>query len=495
MNDAYEFLMPDSVSPEAGKVELHDRAQDVVITTLTACANILGGKEANQPTDEQLAELLHRHFSQLDVSDAAHILHYWFMRRPRTISGPAESRRSVVRKFGSQSEQWEAAIEAMMPCWADNFANPASQHARGKAARELVERARVSILNELGAQGYSLVFTSGATEANNLALIGAAAAAASSRGRHILVSAIEHPSVLEPLVRLRRSGFTVEVVPVDKNGRIQIDRFEQMLRDDTLLVSVGLANHEVGVVQLVERIAGICRRRGILLHSDCTQAVGKMPLSVSQLDADFVTLSAHKIYGPKGVGALLARTSPVARLQPLLRGGHEEDGLRPGTLPVPLIVGFAKAVQMATKNEPRFEARMAPLRDRFEQQVLSGLVGVVDVRVNGGGARRLAHVSNLSFIGVPDGKQLIDAVQRRICVSAGSACQSALHEPSPVLAAMHDPRSITASVRVSTGLPTTVAEIEFAADVIVENVRSLSSTSAAEHDHAYYEPQMNTAKR
>ncbi len=366
-------------------------------------------------------------------------------------------------------------VEAMLPCFTEHFGNPASRtHAYGWAAAALVDDARRRIATALGVQPEEVIFTSGATEANNLALKGAALARA-RRGQHLVTCATEHKAVLDPCRALAAQGFSLTVLPVDRFGRVEPQRVLEALRDDTILVSVMLANNEIGTLQPVADIAPLCRARGVLLHCDATQAVGKIAVDAAALGVDLLSLSAHKFYGPKGVGVLVVRQRrPRGALVPLLDGGGHEQGLRSGTLNVPGIVGCARALELAVADCEREAQRLRTLRDRLRDGILGALEGVVE---NGHPSERLPNTLSLSFEGV-DGAALLVGL-RELAVSSGSACTSADPRPSHVLEALGLPRRLAdATVRFSLGRPTTQEEVAAAVDIVVRQVQQLRRAAA-----------------
>ncbi len=367
----------------------------------------------------------------------------------------------------------------MMPYWTEQFGNPGSvNHPYGWEARDAVNAARETIARAIGATPREIVFTSGATESNNLALRGAADRYA-KRGRHLLSVTTEHKSILDPLDRLSRRGHEVTLLDVaphgtDRAGWLDPQRVAEALRDDTVLVSVMLANNEIGVIQSLAEIAELCRARGALLHCDATQAVGKIPLDVATLGVDLLSFSAHKLYGPKGVGALYVRRSGVpVRLTAQIDGGGQEGGLRSGTLNVPGIVGFTTAVQLAIAEMSDEGERLRGLRGRLYR----GLIGSIDgVTLNGPllepAEWRLAGNLNLSFAAV-DGEALMMAM-KTVAVSSGSACTSANPEPSHVLRALGlDSDRTRASLRFGLGRFNTEAEIDKTIEAVSQAVRSL----------------------
>jgi cysteine desulfurase len=375
-------------------------------------------------------------------------------------------------------------VDAMLPYFTDTFGNAGStSHSFGWEAKAAVDDARQSLAAAIGASARELVFTSGSTESNNLALKGATERQR-RRGNHVVSVTTEHKSVLDPLTRLSRRGCEVTLVPVTPNGErhagtIDVQRIEDALRPDTVLVSVMLANNEIGVIQPLAELGGLCKRRGVWLHTDATQAVGKLPVDVEQLQVDLLSFTAHKIFGPKGVGALyVRRREPNVRLEPLLDGGGQEGGLRSGTLNVAGIVGFAKALQLCQADMPTENQRLTGLR----QRLFDGLTtAIADVTLNGpaldAGGLRLPGNLNCSFAYV-DGEALMMSM-RDVAVSSGSACTSANPEPSHVLRALGLSDDQTkASLRFGMGRFNTVEEIDFAVQSVAEAVRRLRSMSS-----------------
>jgi cysteine desulfurase len=358
-------------------------------------------------------------------------------------------------------------LEAMLPFFTRDFGNAASStHAWGWTAQAAVEQARREIGALVGASPREITFTSGATESNNFALRGAIGTAGTTR-RGLVVSAIEHKSVLAPARELERDGHPLAVVPVGRDGRIDLDALDRSVSADTAIVSVMLANNEVGVVQPVAEIAAIAHRTGALLHVDAAQAVGKIPVDVAASGIDLLSLTAHKLYGPKGCGAIVIRKGVT--LAPLIVGGGHERGLRAGTLNVPGIVGLGRACAIAQAEMPAEAARLAALRDRL----LSGLCdGVGELVVNGSMTDRLPHNLHVSFPHV-DGESLMIGIGD-IAVSGGSACSSASGEPSHVLAAMLGAAGVpSASIRVGLSRFTTDDEIGYTIEKFVKVVRHL----------------------
>lgn len=375
-------------------------------------------------------------------------------------------------------------VEAMLPYLSDEFGNPGSvSHPYGWAAKEAVDAAREKIAAAIGAQPREIIFTSGATESNNLALRGVAERLR-RKGNHLVSVTTEHKAVLDPLERLARRDYQVTLLevtqaPSERAGLIDPEQVAAALRDDTLLVSVMLANNEIGVVQPIAEIGAICRQRGVLLHCDATQAVGKLPVDVETLNVDLMSFSAHKMYGPKGVGALyVRRNSPPVRLQSQIDGGGQEGGLRSGTLNVPGIVGFARALELCLAELPAENVRLTGLRDRLCAGLTSTIEGVT---VNGPSlvlpGLRLPGNLNCSFAWV-DGEALMMAM-KHLAVSSGSACTSANPEPSHVLRALGIGEDLTrASLRFGLGRFNTAEDVEFAVQTVGEAVRRLRKLSS-----------------
>lgn len=360
-------------------------------------------------------------------------------------------------------------LEQILPYFCEEYGNPASLgHCFGRRAAEAVERARQQIADCLEADPREVCLTSGATEANNLAIRGVLQAAGPGSG--LVTVAAEHPAVLDTAARMKRQGHEVIVLPVDNFGRCQTARLATALTPRTVLVSVMLASNEVGTINDLEEIGGLCRERNILLHTDAVQAVGRISVNFRALPVDLLSLSAHKLYGPKGVGALLIRRDRQRiRLTPQIDGGGHERGLRSGTLPVPQIVGFGAACALATREQHAEAARIAQLRDQLQERLQSTLDGV---SVNGHPTARLPGNLNLSFAGV-DGDALLAGL-RRIAVSSGSACTTAHPEPSHVLRAMGVRDDLAAaSLRFGLGRFNTADDIETAADEVAEVVNRL----------------------
>ncbi len=366
-----------------------------------------------------------------------------------------------------------AVVDAMLPFFTTQFANPHSaEHAMGRAAEAAVEAARAEVAALLGAEAREIVFTSGATEANNLAIKGAArfAREAGDPRRRVITFATEHSCVLASVQDLGLEGFEPVVLPVLADGTPDLAALAAALAEPTLLVSVMAANNETGVLADLPAIAALVKGAGALLHTDAAQAAGKIPLDVRALPLDLVSVSAHKLYGPKGVGALHVRRRPRARLAPLFSGGGQERGLRSGTLPAPLLVGFGRAAAIAAAGMAAEAASIAALRDRMLARLLAGIPGLA---VNGTLAARLAGNLNVTFPGAT-ALALMRACPD-LCLSTGSACSSAEIEPSHVLTAMGlDADAAGRSLRIGIGRFTSPADIETAADLLIAAHAALS---------------------
>jgi cysteine desulfurase len=365
-------------------------------------------------------------------------------------------------------------MEAMLPFFTSFFGNPASiSHQYGWEADAAIQQSREQLAAAINATPEEIVFTSGATEANNLAIKGVAEAYI-SRGKHMITVATEHNAVLDPCRYLRSLGFDITILPVQPDGLIDLVDLEHALRPDTVLVSVMTANNEIGVLQPIAEIGALCHRRGILLHTDAAQAIGKIPLDVQAMQVDLMALTAHKIYGPKGIGALyVRRRNPRVQLAPQLHGGGHERGMRSGTLYTPQIVGFATAVQHAIANMPTEPIRLAQLRDRLWQ----GLQQLDGVYLNGHPIHRLSSNLNVSIEGV-DGQALLLALQPVIAVSSGSACTSAKTKSSHVLQALGCSDELAyASIRFGIGRFNTESDIDLAIAHVTQTIQALRATN------------------
>ena len=365
-------------------------------------------------------------------------------------------------------------LQQMLPYFNQFFGNASSkQHAFGWRADEAVEHARQQVAQLIGARAKDIVFTSGATEANNLAIRGAVAARRADSG-HIVTVTTEHKAVLDVCASLEQEGCSVTRVPVEPDGRVDVDRFTAALRPGTVLASVMIANNEIGVLQPIADLANACHARGVWLHTDAVQAAGHLPVDVVALDVDLASISAHKMYGPKGVGALYVRRTPKVAIEPQVVGGGQERGLRAGTLNVPGIVGLGAASALAREELAAESGRVAALRDRL----LEGLrAGLGEITVNGSLTFRLPHNLHVSFHGV-DGEALMTCLADEVAVSSGSACASGSREPSHVMTALGRRAADSwGAVRFGLGRGTTADEIDAAVACVTGHVARLRAMS------------------
>jgi cysteine desulfurase len=359
-------------------------------------------------------------------------------------------------------------VEAMSPFHAHVYGNPSSLHQTGQRAKRALEEARRTVADVIGADPGEIFFTSGGTESNNLALRGVAHAKA-GRGRHIITSSIEHHSVLNVCHALEKEGFEVTYLPVDRSGGVDLVALMESIRTDTILVSIMLANNEVGVIQPLSQVSAMIRARGIVLHTDACQAIGKMPVCVRYLGVDLLSLTAHKFYGPKGQGALYVRKG--TGITPLLQGGHQERLLRPGTENLAGIAGLSAAIRLASEALPAESIRIGALRDRLEREVLAR---IDDVSLNGHRDLRVCNIANISFGALEAESLLLVLDMQGIAVSTGSACNAGSTEPSHVLLAMGlDQDLAQGSLRFSLGRQNTQAEVDELIEVLAETVDRL----------------------
>ena len=364
-------------------------------------------------------------------------------------------------------------LEAMLPYFRDEFGNAASKsHAFGWKAEEAVEAAREELARLVGASGKEIVWTSGATESDNLAIKGAAQFYA-SKGKHLVTCKTEHKAVLDSMHALERQGYEVTFLDVERDGRVDPARVKAALRKDTVLVSIMHVNNETGVVHPIEEIGRIAREAGVLFHCDAVQGVGKLPFDVERVNADLVSISAHKMYGPKGVGALYVRRKPRVRLTAQMDGGGHERGFRSGTLNVPGIVGMGKAAELARLEGEAEASRVLALRERLRKGLLAGLDLLI---VNGSLEHRVPGNLNVSFAYV-EGEALMMAI-KDVAVSSGSACTSASLEPSYVLRAMGVSEDLAhSSIRFGLGRFNTEEEVDHVIRLVVEKVKKLREMS------------------
>jgi cysteine desulfurase len=363
-------------------------------------------------------------------------------------------------------------VEAMLPYFTDAFANPSSIYSRGQEARRAIEEARTKVAELMGAVSEEIVFTSGGTEGDNLALKGVSYAS-ERKGNHIITTSIEHPAVLEVCKSLEKRGLRITYLPVDRYGLVDPDDVRQAITNKTILISVMHANNEVGTIEPLEEIGEIAQEGGICFHSDAVQTVGHMPVNVDKLNVDLLSISGHKFYGPKGVGALYVRKG--TKLVSLMQGGGQENGLRAGTQNVPAIVGLGKAVELAGQEMSQEAERLACLRDKL----IKGLEEKIDhIRLNGHTGKRLPNNVNVSVDFVEGESMLLNLDLEGISASTGSACGSASMEPSHVLLALGlSPEQAHGSLRFSLGRENTEADVESVLKVlpgIVAKLRAMS---------------------
>lgn len=368
----------------------------------------------------------------------------------------------------------ERVVQAMLPYFSQNFGNAASRsHSFGWKAEEAVEYARESVAKLIGAEKTEIIFTSGATESNNLALKGLYELYA-TKGNHIITAQTEHKAVLDACKHLEKLGANITYLPVDSEGLVNLQDLEAAIKPSTILIAVMYANNETGVIQPVQEIGALAKKHGIIFFSDAVQAVGKIPVHVQNDHIDLLSLSAHKIYGPKGVGALyVRRKNPRVRLTAQIDGGGHERGMRSGTLNVPGIVGLGKACELCLQQMNEEAKRLGQLKDRLEK----GILAIEDTYVNGSGRHRLPNTVNIAFDGV-EGNALMMSLQKELAVSSGSACTSASLEPSYVLKAMHlNDELARSSLRFSLGRFTTEDEIEYVIKKVADSVKKLRAMS------------------
>jgi len=380
------------------------------------------------------------------------------------------SKRPIYLDCHSTTPVDERVVNAMLPYFTEYFGNPSNvSHIYGWEAEAAVKKARENIAIAINASPEEIVFTSGATEANNLAIKGVAEAYF-SQGQHIITVQTEHSAVIDPCNYLKSLGFEITFIPVQKDGIINLNDLEKTFRDDTILVSIMAANNEIGVLQPIAEIGEMCRERNIIFHSDSAQAIGKIPLDVQGMNVDLMSLTAHKVYGPKGIGALyVRRRNPRVKLASQLHGGGQERGMRSGTLYTPQIVGFGKAVEIALENQTTENEFINQLRQSLWEQI-SQLTGIY---LNGHPTQRLAGNLNVSVEGA-DGSALLLGLQQVMAVSSGSACSSTNTSPSHVLTALgHSEKLARASVRFGIGRFNTIDEMNTGTEHFISTVESL----------------------
>jgi cysteine desulfurase len=378
----------------------------------------------------------------------------------------------IYMDYGATTPVDNRVVDAMVPWLREHFGNPASRsHAWGWEAEEAVEKARADVAALLNADPREIVWTSGATESNNLALKGAAHFYA-SRGKHLVTVKTEHKAVLDTMRDLERQGFEVTYLDVQEDGLLDLDRFRDALRPDTILVSVMQVNNEIGVIQDIPAIGAICRERGIIVHVDAAQATGKVAIDMATLPVDLMSLASHKTYGPKGIGALYVRRKPRVRLEAQMHGGGHERGMRSGTLPTHQCVGMGEAFRIARLEMGTESERVRML----QQRLLAGISQIDQVFINGHLEKRVPHNLNASFNYV-EGESLIMGI-KGLAVSSGSACTSASLEPSYVLRALGRSDELAhSSLRMTIGRFTTEADIDYAVSTLQDRVAKLRELS------------------
>jgi cysteine desulfurase len=365
-------------------------------------------------------------------------------------------------------------VEAMLPYFTEKFGNAASRsHAFGWEAESAVEEAREQVANLIGAGAKEIIFTSGATESDNLALKGVAQMY-KKKGNHVITQVTEHKAILDTCKRLEKEGFTVTYLPVDKTGQVTADQIRAAMTDKTILVSIMAANNEIGTLQPVKAIGKLCKEKGVLFHTDAVQAVGHVPIDVNEMGIDLLSLTAHKIHGPKGIGALYVRKKdPRVRLEPQIDGGGHERGMRSGTLAVPMIVGFGVACEIARTEGPDEAKRLYKLRERLRKGIMEKLP---ESYLNGHPDERLPANANISFAYV-EGEGLMMGI-KDVAVSSGSACTSASLEPSYVLRALGVGDELAhSSIRFGLSRFNTEEEVDFVVDLVVREVNRLREMS------------------
>jgi cysteine desulfurase len=368
-------------------------------------------------------------------------------------------------------------LAAMLPYLTEEYGNASSIHGYGQNAREAVEQARIQVAALVGARAADIMFTSGGTESNNHAILGAVAAAP-GQSKHVITSAIEHVAVLDPCRALAKGGIELTILPVDHDGLVNPEAVRAAIRPETILISLMLANNETGTIEPIEEIGKIAAEKGILFHTDAVQAAGKSPIDVEKLHVNLLSISAHKFCGPKGVGALYIRKG--AKLGPLMYGGHSERDRRPGTEDVAAIAGLGKAAELALASLPEESERVSGLRDRLERGLRDR---VPHCWVNGARAPRVPNTSNLTFPFIEGESMVIALDLKGLACSTGAACSSGAVEPSHVLLALGlAPEDARATLRLSLGHQTTEEEIDFALETIppvIDRLRRLSPTFQA----------------
>lgn len=381
-------------------------------------------------------------------------------------------KRKIYLDYAATTPVDRRVVRAMLPYFADKFGNTMSLHRFGQEAKTALEKSREALANLMGAKPNEIIFTSSATESNNLALKGIAAAN-KNKGKHIIISSIEHPCVMESARWLEKQGFEIEKLAVDKYGQVSFKEVKKSIKKETILVSVIHASHEIGTIQPIAEIGKVCREKGVLFHTDASQSFGKIPINVNKMNIDLLTVSSHKMYGPKGAACLFVREG--TGIEPILHGGGHESGLRSSTVNLPAVVGFAKACEIYQKEGEREAQRLTKLRDKLIKGVLAKIPGS---HLNGHPKKRLPNNANFWFEFIEGESIIIQLDLLGIAASTGSACSSAKLEPSHVLMAIglrHE--QAHGSLRLTLGRWTTEKEINYLLAIlpgIVKNLREIS---------------------
>ncbi len=378
---------------------------------------------------------------------------------------------------GATTRTAEEVLKAMQPYFSEKFGNASSIHSLGSEAKDALDESRQKIADEINAEADEIIFTSGGTESDNLAIKGIAYGI-KDKGKHIITSNIEHPAVLKTCEKLESEGFSVTYVGVDKEGAVNIKDIEKAIKKETILVTIMHANNEIGTIQPIKEIGKLCRKKGIMFHTDAVQSFTKEKIDVKEMNIDLMSLSAHKIHGPKGIGALFVRKEAKRKIKPMYQGGSHEYSLRPGTENIPSIVGFAKATELVSLSDIE---RMRDLKDKL----IKGLLDIPDTILNGSRDHSLCNNVNISFKFIEGESLLLHLDMKGIAVSTGSACSSHSLEPSYVLVAIGLPAEVAhGSIRFTLSKYTTSKEIEYVlkeVPKIVDNLRKISPLAGGEH--------------
>jgi len=384
----------------------------------------------------------------------------------------AKTKKMIYLDYAATTPIDPRVIKAMLPFFDRNFGNTMSVYSFGQEAKEVLEKSRKTIADLIKAEPKEIFFTGSATESNNLALKGIALAN-KDKGRHIVISSIEHPCVLESAQWLEKQGFEITKLPVNKDGLVEPENLKKAIKENTVLVSIIHANNEIGTIQPIEEIGRICKEKKVFFHTDAAQSFGKIEIDVNKMNIDLLTASSHKIYGPKGAACLFIRKG--TKIEPILHGGGHELGLRPGTINLPAIVGFAKAIEIAKKEMKKEKARLTKLRDRLIKNILNK---IENSYLNGHSIKRLPNNVNLRFSFIEGESIILELDSLGIMVSSGSACSSSNLEPSHVLLAIGlKHQQAHGSIRISFGRWTKEKDIEYLIKVlpgIVERLRKIS---------------------